>query len=69
MKVFDKLKKAIGLGRTDEVATIAGEQGWTLPDSRYYRRAIVRGTKLRGPGYTRSLKKGRKLRERQEVDL
>lgn len=63
MKLFDRLKSKLGIGGSvDEVVQASAEGEFVVPATRVYMRAIRRSQRLRGPGYTRSMRKGRKQR-------
>lgn len=68
MKLFSRLKelaqKVTQPFRKDKPTTELIRSGMQLPNTRYWRRAVVRSQRLRGPGYTRSYRKGRTQRER-----
>jgi hypothetical protein len=65
MRIFDRLKDAVRRKQDDEVRVVMedAEQEHILKN-RWHRRMDDRDAKLRGPGYTRSMRKGRTQRER-----
>lgn len=64
MKAFDRIKRALGMGGgVDEVVQAVQAEGEVLvPANRAYRRAVARSLRLKGPGYTRPMRKGRAQR-------
>ena len=64
MKLFDKLKSKLGIGgKVDEIVQEMDEEN-LFTGNREYARAWKRSQRLRGPGYTTSMRKGRTQRER-----
>jgi hypothetical protein len=61
VSLFDGIKRRLGLGGSvDEVVQEAQKDGEVLvPANRAYRRAVMRSQRLKGPGYTRPMRKGR----------
>lgn len=61
MKFFDRIKGRLGMGGSvDEVVQAAAEDEQPLvPANRAYRRAMARAGRRKGPGFTRSMRKGR----------
>lgn len=63
MKLFDKIKGLFGGGDEKQAVAEAVREGEIeLPATRYYLRAIRRSQRLKGPGYTRPMRKGRTQR-------
>lgn len=62
MKLFDKVKSKLGFGgKVDEVVqNLDPEEVFT--GNRAYIRAWERSQRLKGPGYTRAMRKGRTQR-------
>lgn len=59
---LEKVTKVFRPDKTTDAELI--RSGIELPNNRYWRRAVMRSQRLRGPGYTRSMRKGRTRRER-----
>lgn len=70
MSLFDGIKERLGLGgKVDEIVQAAQGEGEILvPANRDYRRAVARSQRLKGPGYTRAMRKGREQRVRTTSD-
>lgn len=70
MKLFDRVKSLLGGGgekqAVEEIVRAEGEVG--VPATRAYLRAIRRSERLRGPGYTRPMRKGRTQRTNPKGD-
>lgn len=64
MKLFDRIKGLVGgKAQVDEVVQAAqDDDDLVVPANREYIRAMRRAQRLRGPGWTRTFRKGRTQR-------
>lgn len=58
-KALDRVTRPFREGQSD---TELVESGIELPNTRYWRRAVARADRKHGPGYTRSMRKGRRVK-------